>query len=71
MKTPYVRRRDEPRSSPWKTNADGFRMIRVFSADHNVQRFRRHVELIGKKDRRTRSGRLFTMKLRCLRRGRA
>lgn len=69
MKTPYVRKSQEPRCSPWKTNAEGFRLIRVFSIGHNLQRFQHHVELMVKQDRRSPSGRRFTMKLRCLRRG--
>jgi len=50
---------------------DGFRMIRGVSIDHNVQRFRRHVDLMVEQDRRTQSGRRFSMKLRRMRRGQA
>lgn len=71
MKTPYVRKAKEPHRSPWKTNEEGFRMIRAFSIDHNVQRFRRHVDLMVKQDRRTQSGRRFSMKLLRTRRGQA
>nr|WP_316641755.1 hypothetical protein [uncultured Roseateles sp.] len=57
----------QPRTSKWKTDS-GFRLIRVFSIDHNAQRFRLHVAKAIKQDRRTPSGRLFALKLRRLRR---
>ncbi len=70
MQFPYVRKAEQPRQSLWKTE-DGFRLIRSFSIEHNARRFSRHVERMGKQDRRTQSGRRFAMKLRRMRRAQA
>jgi hypothetical protein len=70
MQIPYVRKAKQPRQSPWKTE-DGFRLIRAFSIEHNARRFSRHVDRLDKEDRRTQSGRRFTIKLRRIRRAQA
>jgi hypothetical protein len=66
---PSARHR-EPRRSKWVTES-GFRLIRVFSIEHNAERFRTHVTRECKSDRRTPSGRRFAMKLRRMQRAKA
>lgn len=63
MHSPYVRKTKENRRSRWVTE-DGFRVLRWQSADDNLRRLRRHVEQLGKADRRTPSGRRFAIKRR-------
>ena len=67
MHTPYVRKTEEKRRSRWVTE-DGFRLIRCLAIEVNVHRFKRHVDLSVKRDRRTPSGRRFALRLRRLRR---
>lgn len=66
MHTPYVRKTKENRRSRWITD-DGFRLLRCLPVEVNVHRFRHHVELAIKRERRTQSGRRFAMKLRRVR----
>ena len=67
MHIPYVRKTKENRRSRWITE-DGFRLLRCLPVEVNAHRFRHHLELAAKRDRRTPNGKRFAMKLRRLRR---
>lgn len=51
------------RQPRWQT-ACGLRLIRAFTMDHNAERLRRHLEREFRRDRRSRDGRRFAMKMR-------
>lgn len=55
--------RRKVRTSPWKTSS-GFRLIRVFTIEHNASRFRHHVAAIERKFDRDRANKKFKLFIR-------
>jgi hypothetical protein len=59
----YVRMKVKPRTPPLKT-ACGFRLIQLFTVDHNVARLRRHMERQRRHGAHLASTKRLAMKLR-------
>ena len=62
--------RRKVRTSPWKTSS-GFRLIRVFTHEHNASRFRHHVDALERQFDRDRANKKFKLFIRRRRRAEA
>jgi hypothetical protein len=58
-----MKKNKTPRLGRWFTES-GFRLIPVFTAEHNAQRFVKHVQRLGRKFRRLPNHRRVALKAR-------